>query len=43
MTLLRLTHHGLPPGVVEDHERGSSYFLGALRDALSRRPGNRRS
>jgi uncharacterized protein YndB with AHSA1/START domain len=40
VTLLRLIHHGLPPGAVEDHERGWSYFLGVLRDALSRRPGN---
>jgi uncharacterized protein YndB with AHSA1/START domain len=33
-TLLRLVHRGLPPAVVEDHERGWSYFLGALRDVL---------
>jgi hypothetical protein len=34
-TLLRLVHHGLPPETVEDHERGWSYFLGVLRDALA--------
>jgi uncharacterized protein YndB with AHSA1/START domain len=34
-TVLRLTHHGLPPAVVDDHERGWAYFLGALRDALA--------
>jgi hypothetical protein len=34
-TIVRLTHHGLPPETVEDHERGWAYFLGALRDALS--------
>lgn len=33
-TLLRLVHRGLPPAVVEDHQRGWIYFLGALRDAL---------
>jgi uncharacterized protein YndB with AHSA1/START domain len=32
-TTLRLTHHGLPPAVVDDHERGWAYFLGRLRDA----------
>lgn len=35
MTIVRLTHHGLPPEAVEDHERGWAYFLGALRDSLS--------
>jgi uncharacterized protein YndB with AHSA1/START domain len=34
VTLLRLVHRGLPPPVVEDHERGWTYFLGALRDVL---------
>ena len=34
VTTLRLTHHGLPPAAVEDHERGWAYFLGALRAAL---------
>lgn len=29
-TVVRLTHHGLPPAVVEDHERGWAYFLGVL-------------
>jgi uncharacterized protein YndB with AHSA1/START domain len=37
-TLLRLVHHGLPPRVVEDHERGWAHFLGALRAELTRRP-----
>jgi uncharacterized protein YndB with AHSA1/START domain len=34
-TTLRLVHRGLPPEVVEDHERGWIYFLGALRDSLA--------
>jgi uncharacterized protein YndB with AHSA1/START domain len=34
-TTVRLVHHGLPPAVVDDHERGWSYFLGALRDILT--------
>jgi len=34
-TTLRLTHHGLPPAAVDDHERGWAYFLGILRDALA--------
>jgi uncharacterized protein YndB with AHSA1/START domain len=34
VTTLRLTHHGLPPAAVDDHERGWAYFLGLLRDAL---------
>jgi uncharacterized protein YndB with AHSA1/START domain len=34
-TTLRLVHHGLPPEVVPDHERGWAYFLGVLRAALS--------
>jgi uncharacterized protein YndB with AHSA1/START domain len=29
-TTLRLVHHGLPPAVVGDHQRGWSYFLGEL-------------
>jgi uncharacterized protein YndB with AHSA1/START domain len=33
-TTVRLTHHGLPPATVDDHERGWRYFLGVLRDAL---------
>jgi hypothetical protein len=32
-TVVRLTHRGLPPGAVEDHERGWAHFLGRLRDA----------
>ena len=32
VTTLRLTHRGLPPAAVEDHERGWAYFLGRLRD-----------
>jgi uncharacterized protein YndB with AHSA1/START domain len=31
VTTLRLTHHGLPPAVVDDHERGWAYFLSRLR------------
>jgi uncharacterized protein YndB with AHSA1/START domain len=34
-TTLRLTHHGLPPAAVDDHERGWEYFLRVLRDALA--------
>jgi uncharacterized protein YndB with AHSA1/START domain len=34
LTTVRLTHHGLPPAAVDDHERGWVYFLGVLRDAL---------
>ena len=34
-TTLRLVHHGLPPEVVPDHERGWAYFLGMLRVTLS--------
>ena len=34
-TILRLVHHGLPPEVVEDHQRGWAYFLTALRATLS--------
>jgi uncharacterized protein YndB with AHSA1/START domain len=30
VTTLRLEHHGLPPAVVDDHERGWAYFLGLL-------------
>lgn len=37
-TTVRLVHHGLPPAVVEDHERGWAYFLGALRDSLTTGP-----
>jgi uncharacterized protein YndB with AHSA1/START domain len=32
VTTLRLTHRGLPPAAVEDHERGWAYFLGLLRE-----------
>lgn len=32
-TTLRLVHHGLPPEVVADHERGWAYFLGVLSEA----------
>jgi uncharacterized protein YndB with AHSA1/START domain len=35
VTTLRLTHSGLPPAVVDDHERGWAYFLGELRAALA--------
>jgi uncharacterized protein YndB with AHSA1/START domain len=34
-TTLRLTHRGLPPQTVPDHQRGWEYFLGRLRDAAS--------
>jgi uncharacterized protein YndB with AHSA1/START domain len=34
VTTVRLEHHGLPPAVVDDHERGWAYFLGVLRDAV---------
>jgi uncharacterized protein YndB with AHSA1/START domain len=34
-TILRLSHRGIPPDVVEDHRRGWIYFLGRLRDALA--------
>jgi uncharacterized protein YndB with AHSA1/START domain len=37
VTTLRLTHRGLPPAAVDDHERGWAYFLGALREAASHR------
>jgi uncharacterized protein YndB with AHSA1/START domain len=33
-TVLRLSHRGIPPGVVEDHRRGWVYFLGRLRDSV---------
>jgi uncharacterized protein YndB with AHSA1/START domain len=33
VTTLRLEHRGLPPAVVDDHERGWAYFLGELRAA----------
>jgi uncharacterized protein YndB with AHSA1/START domain len=33
VTTLRLTHRGLPPAAVGDHERGWSHFIGRLRDA----------
>jgi uncharacterized protein YndB with AHSA1/START domain len=36
VTTVRLVHHGLPPDAVDDHERGWSYFLGILRETLSR-------
>jgi uncharacterized protein YndB with AHSA1/START domain len=35
VTTLRLTHRGLPPAAVDDHERGWAYFFGRLRDAAS--------
>jgi uncharacterized protein YndB with AHSA1/START domain len=31
-TILRLSHRGIPPDVVEDHRRGWIYFLERLRD-----------
>ena len=34
-TTLRLVHHGLPPGTVQDHQQGWAHVLGALRAALS--------
>ena len=34
MTTLRLTHRGLPPAAVADHEHGWRYFLGVLREEL---------
>jgi uncharacterized protein YndB with AHSA1/START domain len=34
VTTLRLTHRGLPPAAVDDHEHGWAYFLGALRDVI---------
>jgi uncharacterized protein YndB with AHSA1/START domain len=34
VTTVRLEHHGLPPAVVDDHERGWEYFLGVLRDVV---------
>jgi uncharacterized protein YndB with AHSA1/START domain len=34
-TTVRLVHHGLPSEAVDDHERGWTYFLGALRDRLA--------
>jgi uncharacterized protein YndB with AHSA1/START domain len=37
VTTLRLTHRGVPPAVVDDHERGWRYFLGLLRDAAESR------
>jgi hypothetical protein len=37
VTTLRLTHRGLPPAVVDDHERGWAHFLGRLHDAATRR------
>jgi hypothetical protein len=27
-TVVRLTHRGLPPAAVDEHERGWAYFLG---------------
>jgi uncharacterized protein YndB with AHSA1/START domain len=35
VTTLRLVHHGLPPEVAADHQRGWAYFLGILRDTVS--------
>lgn len=34
-TILRLSHRGVPPEVVEDHRRGWIFFLDRLRDALA--------
>jgi uncharacterized protein YndB with AHSA1/START domain len=39
ITTLRLEHHGLPPAVVDDHERGWAYFLGALAAEGRAEPG----
>jgi uncharacterized protein YndB with AHSA1/START domain len=41
-TRLRLVHHGLPLGTVEDHEKGWSYFLDVLRSCLSHAPNDPR-
>jgi uncharacterized protein YndB with AHSA1/START domain len=38
-TVLRLSHRGIPPDVVEEHRRGWMYFLGRLRDALASNAG----
>jgi uncharacterized protein YndB with AHSA1/START domain len=38
-TILRLSHRGIPPDVVEEHRRGWVYFLGRLRDAAPPDPG----
>ena len=35
VTTLRLTHRGLPPAAVDDHERGWAYFAGRLREAAN--------
>jgi uncharacterized protein YndB with AHSA1/START domain len=43
LTILRLSHRGVPPDVVEDHRRGWVYFLGRLRDALADEAGGRDS
>ena len=42
VTTLRLTHHGLPPEAVDDHEHGWTYFLGILRDVTASAGGDRR-
>jgi uncharacterized protein YndB with AHSA1/START domain len=34
-TTVRLLHRGLPPGTVQDHQRGWAHFLGVLRGTLS--------
>jgi hypothetical protein len=33
-TILRLSHRGIPPDVVEEHQRGWIYFLGRLHHAV---------
>ena len=33
-TILRLSHRGIPPDVVEEHQRGWIYFLGRLQHAV---------
>lgn len=38
-TILRLSHRGIPPDVVEDHRRGWVYFLRRLRDAVAGNAG----
>jgi uncharacterized protein YndB with AHSA1/START domain len=35
VTTLRLTHRGLPPAAVQEHERGWAYFLGRLREGAN--------
>ena len=34
-TTVRLTHHGLPPSAVADHQRGWEHFLDVLRSTIA--------